>query len=252
VHLDEFIGAMALLNAPEKGTTLDEQIETTFAMFDTTGQGQLTYLEFRSMMEATVTLNLQRMLATDIGEKNVEQQLKKEYSQENIEFWRKAREYRDSHASRSDAENAKLATEIILRFVVEGVDEEVNLPSAVKEAILCKDPKYSKSESAPFKKVPAEAADQWLLNDAEQDIYKLMERDAFARFKSDPDAVGRVVNEFFQSADVDHDGLITFPEFRRWVATQPSVLIFLSQVSRSVYAALQQHKRRQTVDMDIT
>ena len=49
---------------------------------------------------------------------------------------------------------------------------------------------------------------------AEDEIFKLMERDAYARFKSNPEAVGAVVDDFFAGADVSQDGYISFEEYR--------------------------------------
>ena len=46
---------------------LEQQIETTFFMFDVDNTGYLSRSEFASMIEATVALNLGRMLLTEEG-----------------------------------------------------------------------------------------------------------------------------------------------------------------------------------------
>jgi len=251
VHVDEFVAAMALLMAPEKNSTLDEQIETTFAMFDTKGNGVLTYVEFRSMLEATVTLNLQRMLNSEWGSKGVEEHMAKEHNEENLVFWRAVCDYREQHASHTPDENAAAATALITRFVVPGCDEEVNLPSDMSNALLSTDATYDKKTGAPFKEVPAELATPKIFADAEKDIFKLMERDAFSRFKKNPDAVGAVVDECFKKADTSNDGELSFDEFKDWVKTEPGILIFLSQLAHSVSTALQQHRRRSAATLDV-
>lgn len=70
VYSDEFVAATALLTTSHEGT-LDEQIEACFVMFDTRNDGKLSHAEFRSMLEATVTLNLKRMLESEEGTKAV-------------------------------------------------------------------------------------------------------------------------------------------------------------------------------------
>ena len=69
---------------------------------------------------------------------------------------------------------------------------------------------------------------------AQVEIFKLMERDAYARFKNDKDAVGAVVDEFFASADVSNDGYVTFEEYRKWVLRNPEVIVFFSQLSKAI------------------
>ena len=63
------------------------QIEACFHIFDTCEDGVLTRTEFRAMMEATVALNLNRLLETEEGMASMEVQLQKEYSTENLSFW---------------------------------------------------------------------------------------------------------------------------------------------------------------------
>jgi hypothetical protein len=48
------------------------------------------------MLEATVTLNLKRMLLTEAGLHHVEAHMAKEFSKENLTFWQAVRAYRTS------------------------------------------------------------------------------------------------------------------------------------------------------------
>ena len=77
-----------------------------------------------------------------------------------------------------------------------------------------------------------------LFEAAEEEIFKLMERDAFARFKSNPEAVAAVVDEFFATADISQDGYVSFDEYRKWVMKQPQVIVFFSQLAQSILAIL--------------
>ena len=74
--------------------------------------------------------------------------------------------------------------------------------------------------------------------DAEEEIFKLMERDAFARFKGNEEAVKSVVDDFFAGADATHDGYISFAEYRTWVLQQPQVIVFFTQLAQSILALL--------------
>jgi hypothetical protein len=88
-YSDEFAAALSLLTAPAEEKTVEEQIALCFAMFDTKGDGRLSREEFKAMLEATVTLNLQRVLESEEGSASFAEALKKEYSSENLDFWKR-------------------------------------------------------------------------------------------------------------------------------------------------------------------
>ena len=174
------------------------------------------------MLEATVTLNLKRMLLTDAGLSHVERHMEKEFSKENLTFWQAARAYRTA------ADRHVAASSIIERYIRADSEEEVNLPGAIKEVVL------QQFASSAASHPPSEV----LLEAAEEEIFKLMERDAYARFKSDPDAVGAVVDDFFAKADLSQDGTISYTEYHRWVMQQPEVIVFFAQLSESIAAIM--------------
>lgn len=187
------------------------------------------------MLEATVTLNLRRMLLTDTGLEHVGKHMEKEFSKENLTFWLAVREYRTS--SQSGSERTAAAKKIIEHYVKHDAEEEVNLPHTIKEAVMT-----SFQASAEGSK-PPEAS---LFNDAEEEIFKLMERDAYARFKANPESVSAVVDSFFDSADISHDGYISFAEYSRWVHQQPQVIVFFSQLAQSVSSLLKSAPQLET------
>ena len=89
-----------------------------------------SYSEFRSMLEATVTLNLKRMLLTEAGLHHVEKHMEQEFSKENLTFWQAVRGYRD-------AEDRYSAAKVIMdHYVRPGSEEEVNLPSGIRETLV--------------------------------------------------------------------------------------------------------------------
>ena len=43
------------------------------------------------------------------------------------------------------------------------------------------------------------------------------------RFKADPNAVQAVCDEFFDKADMEQDGVISYVEYKKWVMERPEV-----------------------------
>ena len=189
------------------------------------------------MVEATVTLNLRRMLLTDTGLEHVGKHMEKEFSKENLTFWLAVREYRTSSAGQGESERTAAAKKIIEHYVKHDAEEEVNLPHTIKEAVMTSFQKCVDGSKPP---------ETSLFNDAEEEIFKLMERDAYARFKANPESVSAVVDSFFDSADISHDGYISFTEYSRWVRQQPQVIVFFSQLAQSVSSLLKSAPQLET------
>lgn len=120
-----------------------------------------------------------------------------------------------------------LAAELVALYVRPGAAEEVNLPDTTRSRLL-----------KTFDGLGGAQPDVLLFAAAEDEIFKLMERDAFARFKGSEDAVGAVVDEFFAKADIEKDGYVTFDEYVRWVRQQPQVIVFFSQLAQSILSLL--------------
>ena len=91
-------------------------------MFDTSKSGTLSRTEFEQMVKVTVSLSLERLLSTTVGERSFEQQLQREYSQENLDFWRAAEEY-----ARMDngAQRLARARQLHQQYIVDGAREQV-------------------------------------------------------------------------------------------------------------------------------
>lgn len=231
VKAADFISTMAIiLTMP--AADLNEQVESCFLMFDHRAKGHLTYTEFTSMVEATIRLNLARMLRTEAGERQVEAHLASEFSKENLDFWRMVRAYRLTPAPNRAAE----AKAIIARFITTDADEEINLPFSIKQLLL---DSYASAD-------PTLPCDSELFAEAEHEIFKLMERDAFTRFKGDASKSKRSLDEFFKAADKANDGVVSFDEYRSWVQSDPQVLYFFSLLSESVRSLLQDAEARRS------
>ena len=65
------------------------------------------------------------------------------------------------------------------------------------------------------------------LFDASQDeIFHLMERDTYPRFKSDPSQVSKLADQFFSQVDADGSNSVSYSEYRKWAMSEPIVIVF--------------------------
>ncbi|KAL1511805.1 hypothetical protein AB1Y20_005091 [Prymnesium parvum] len=222
VDSEHFVMAIALIKSMHDAP-LDHQIATAFYMFDIENTGQLSKRDFISMIEATVAINLGRLLVTEEGKQFIEQQLALEYSQETLLFWQEARKFRESEMD--DAARRAEARRLMDKYVVEGSELQVNLPhSMVKKITAQLDLVVNSAQPVP----------RDLFTAAENEVFQLMDRNAYHRFRSDPSAVESVCEDFFRHADKDQRGVISFSEYKAWVMQHPEVLVFFEQLSSSI------------------
>ena len=177
VDADEFVMTMALLSKGIDST--EAQLEALFIMFDSNKSDELSKDEFEALVQATVSLNLDHLLESTNGAKVFEAQLTKEYSEENLAFWQAVRAYR---AIEDGEARAARARELEQEFVAEGSMRQVNLPNGVQKALLTAIAEYG--SNAPID----------LFDVASDEIFRLMEKDTFARFKNDPGAIADLVS----------------------------------------------------------
>ena len=95
------------------------QVEAVFVMFDVDSAGALPKGEFRALIKATVSLNLSSLLGTGEGQHVFEETLEKEYSEENLAFWKEAVEYAELADGAARAAKAK---ELLETFVKDGAE----------------------------------------------------------------------------------------------------------------------------------
>lgn len=231
VSSEQFVLALGLISTV--ANSVDEQIEACFYMFDTDRQGTLDKQEFRAMLEATVALKLRYLLQTEEGTAEFEQQLATEYSHENLEFWKLAREY----TNLPDGQRAAEAKRLMDEFVVNGAPQQVNLPATMQAPLVDQWRAIEKEGTEP----PAN-----IFEGASKEIFKLMENDTFRRFQHDTGQVDKLVNDFFDKADVNKTGEITFEQYREWVMANPSVLVFFNELSSSIQGMLAKQRAAHT------
>mmetsp|Transcript_2948 Transcript_2948/g.7811 ORF Transcript_2948/g.7811 Transcript_2948/m.7811 type:complete len:373 (+) Transcript_2948:64-1182(+) len=224
VSQSEFLMSIALLT---KGCSAPvQQVDACFTMFDKDGSGSLSHDEFRRMIRVSVSLNLNYVLKTEAGRKRMEEQLAKEYSEENIEFWKAVQEFQ--HAP--DGERAAAAADLAKRYVRSGAERQVNLPDNVARAAL-------KAVDAADKSGQPPSAD--VFDRAQSEIFRLMERDTFSRFKSDPTMVDKLADDFFSKVDVDASGRVSYVEYRKWALNEPTVIVFFSGLMEASKAIIE-------------
>jgi len=223
IDSQEFVMAVALLTTDCQ--TPAQQLDACFTMFDTERNGHLDRNEFEAMINASVTLSLHTVIQTKEGQQAVEEQLKKEYSEENIEFWKQVRAY----AACAEGERPEMAKLVVERYIKEGSELQVNIPDHMRVATLEAFDQASKG-GVPFS--------ESLFKDSEDEIFTLMDRDTWNRLKNDPEAVKTMAANYFEAADKNKDGVVTYHEYRACALDNPQVLSFFAQLQKSVRSLL--------------
>lgn len=226
VDADEFMMAMALLSTGI-ADSVEAQLEAVFCMFDSSNSEMMSMEDFESMIGATINLQLDSLLDSSKGAEAFEAQLKKEYSDENLAFWKAVREYR---VVEDGAERLAKAKELCDEFVSDTAMRQVNLPSHMQKQLLS-------AVGACTETAPADAFEA-----ASQEIFKLMEKDTFNRFKSDPEALAHLVEGYYKEAGVEHGSPIPYAKFREWALKEPAVLVFFSGLCDAVSKFMSEYK----------
>ena len=219
VNSDDFVMAMALMTS-DIGSSTEAQLEAAFCMFDTNKSGSLSCNEFKAMVQSTVNLNLHHLLSSEAGKAAFESQLAKEFSDENLQFWQATRSFKALPAAERDARARAIAAE----YVQDESTKQVNLPSKIRLDLL----KYIKAGASDT------PPDIDIFDPAAEEIFKLMEKDTFARFKSDDNATQELLDRFFAAVEIGPDGQITYAAFERWALTEPTVLIMFTTLRSSI------------------
>mmetsp|Transcript_59025 Transcript_59025/g.117270 ORF Transcript_59025/g.117270 Transcript_59025/m.117270 type:complete len:339 (-) Transcript_59025:11-1027(-) len=234
IDQEEFVMAMALL---ARGIdTPEAQLEAIFCMFDKDKDSNLTREECEHMVQATVNLNLHYLLASNKGKDVFEEQLQKEYSDENLAFWQTVRAYRDLETD--GAARLAKAREIESQFVVNGAPREINLPSKIQEALV-------QQLKACTTEAPLD-----LFDPASHEIFSLMERDTYRRFNKDSTAIQKLVESYYTAAQsASESGVVDFASFKAWGMNEPSVLVFFTGLCNTVKKILHSKTRRYSMSL---
>lgn len=227
VDMDEFMMTMALLTSGI-ADSIEAQLEAIFCMFDSSHSETMSMEDFETMISTTVNLQLDHLLDSSHGATAFEAQLKKEYSEENLAFYQEVRAYKNlESASDRFAKVDALKQE----FIVDMAPRQVNLPSTIFKAL---------NES--MGKCTAEDSPSDIFDAAAAEIFRLMEKDTFSRFKSDPDALAHLVEGYYKEAGVAHGEPIPFRTFHAWALKEPAVLVFFGGLCDAVQNIMGEYK----------
>ena len=129
------------------------------------------------------------------------------------------------------------AKELHQEFIADGADQQVNLPSKVSSQVTAD---LKAAEDGAGEGGVAET----LFEAAEAEVFKLMERDTYSRFKRDEESTTRLVESFYREAGVEANSPVTFEQFRLWCLGNPTVLVCFTGLTSSVKRVLDERKAK--------
>jgi len=125
----------------------------------------------------------------------------------------------------SDSKRLAAARKLHRRFVTDDADDMINLPFQIQQKITT-EITAAQSGGAAIRSA--------VFEEAEQEIFRLMERDTYARFRSDPAALGELIESFFteiHGSKPDKPELVVeYDEYKAWVLKHPQALAFFSSL----------------------
>lgn len=139
--------------------------------------GSTTVVEIKSLGD---------LLQLEVGYKAFLVCLTKEYSNENLVFWREIQEYQHKYRHQSKEQRPACMSEcweLFTKYVAPGADNEINIPSATRVKVQ----KAIAEEKQTMDSNRGCEALASLFDDAKNDILILMTRDSFARFLNSPE-----------------------------------------------------------------
>ncbi|GMH75047.1 hypothetical protein TL16_g06633 [Triparma laevis f. inornata] len=271
VDVQEFVLTMSLLATP--ATSLGAEQDLIFAIFDVDGSGTIDREEFGKMMRATLRCKMTHLdfcMKTEDRKETFRRHLEGEYSTETLDFYNCVQEYRDLYDSLFDDEIGEatndlndLATTIYKDFIVEGSKKEVNIPGKLRKEIEAIMSKVDTSEGEAGREGEGEEKVSELIpadifNKAQQEIYQLMNRDTFERFKNNDTLMDNMLAQLFDEVDVDHNGSITVAEYKVWANKNPELTNFLKDLHETTFvgvtkaAGLEKRKQRRISEARLT
>ncbi|GMH84508.1 hypothetical protein TrST_g1302 [Triparma strigata] len=250
VDVQEFVLTMSLLATP--ATSLDAEQDLIFAIFDVDGSGTIDREEFGKMMRATLRCKMTHLdfcMKTEDRKETFRRHLEGEYSTETLDFYNSVQEFRDLYDSLFEDEQEEAADDInelgmliYQDFLVEGAKKEVNIPGKLRKSIEATMKGISTEEK---QLIPAD-----IFNKAQHEVYQLMNRDTFERFKNNDALMDNMLTQLYNEVDVEHNGSITVAEYKVWANKNPELTNFLKDLHETTFsgvskaAGLEKRKQR--------
>ena len=213
----EFVLTLSLLAMPTQ--SVETEAVLIFTIFDPDGSGTLDKEEFSSLMKATIMSKLTHvefLMKNEAAGKVFERHMAAEYTEENISFYNAVRDWKA--AGKYEPADTLFLIDTHIRA---GSKLEVNIPQTQQLEILRI---FNEAQGAGVP-VPVNVFDE-----AHEEIYKLMDKDSYARFKKNPQEVKELTNALFEQADVNGDGMIQLEEYKQWVKNNPDAMNFIREL----------------------
>jgi hypothetical protein len=70
-----------------------------------------------------------------------------------------------------------------------------------------------------------------LFDASQTEIYKIIDKDSFSRFKKNDNEINELCDALFRDCDIDNSGLITLEEYQKWVDKNPDAMNFIKELN---------------------
>ena len=213
----DFVLTMSLMAIPVKNVELEAML--MFTIFDPNGDGELDREEFSSLMKATIMskmTHVEFLMKNDAAGKVFNDHMKKEFTEENSSFYTAIEAWK-----KIESPTIEETQKILALHIQPGSDLEVNIPATQVDDIL---ESFAKAEGNKLL-VP-----KTIFDAAQSEIYKLMDRDSYARFKKNPEHIKAMTDALFDQADSNKDGVIELEEYKAWVKSNPDAMNFVREL----------------------
>ncbi len=184
LNAGNYFGEMALVSDLPRSATVTATGEGVLLSVDKESFCTIFASNSNALAEFSLRLlrgssELKHLLAHSLGMTTFRTFLRRSVAEENVNFWIAARKFRHSAIEYSENELHDKAFEIFETYCKEGSEHQVNLPCSMRSELKnCVDKKNITPE---------------IFDSSIDEIYLLMERDSYARFKRTPD-----FKEFFK------------------------------------------------------
>lgn len=81
-----------------------------------------------------------------------------------------------------------------------------------------------------------------LFDEAQREIYKIIDKDSFSRFKKNDEEVHALCDALFSDCDRAKSGYITLEDYQNWVRNNPDSMNFLREISVKSWPAVKKVK----------
>uniref|UniRef100_A0A7S2WST5 Calmodulin n=1 Tax=Mucochytrium quahogii TaxID=96639 RepID=A0A7S2WST5_9STRA len=237
VERNDFMVAMAFLI--QQGSARNN-IELAFRLFDVDANGEISQKEFNTMICSVLSNRLKYALQTDYGREAFKGHMKREWSNESVEFWETVNKLCEIYAAKNSEKCGvplSVAQKVFQQYIEEEAPDQINIGSSTHDNIRSS---IDRAMATGEETVPIDS-----FKKAAEEIMQMMELDSFERFRKDLAIKARKAsagyNEQLDYADkawaelgLDPEKGMTLELFKRWSADNINYFSFLEELQRAV------------------